>query len=349
LVARLIKTTPEKNSRTFSGDDDGAADRATKKSPGNRSLPRQSILKEPETGDSSQLLVPRGLFQRVSFMQNRRAPTTDSLRRGLYVDLIDSDPFKRGVQVGVKLHQWRSKLSAGESITLTKCLEGVAPDRRHKIIDAYWDASERLARYQLFEEEFQILNALLVPTAQLRQQPGGNSAMLRLQAGKAAATADVMAEMADMFEAQFDLTVFVGRPIGGKLLVPSTPPHSGRYDLRFDSQLTATKKSREVQQSKSMIPILHAALIERSGAIVHFDAARLAALSGNTIDTARIDAALDSIYRQTNEALSFLDAETKYNQWIVEYALGVLPADTPVHRFISALVVTQEARVGPSG
>jgi hypothetical protein len=90
-----------------------------------------------------------------------------------------------------------------------------------------------------------------------------------------------------------------------------------------------------------MIPGLNEGLRRRAAAVVEADAAR-ADVAGTEADDPSVAALLSAIRLQTHETLAFLGLLTDYNRAIAEYALTVLPPDTPGDKLAAALRVCPE-------
>ena len=118
----------------------------------------------------------------------------------------------------------------------------------------------------------------------------------------------------------------------------STVPHTGRYDLKIESQPPSLAESWPVRRLAAMVPGLGQNVQERAAAVVDADAARVAAIDRYAVGGATIDQAIEGVSEQTEQTSAFLDVVAAYNSAIAEYVTTVLPPGTSPNKFVTALV-----------
>jgi len=279
---------------------------------------------------------------------------------GLYQNIASAAPSLRTKKVAELLH-WDRSLPADPSqqVTLGDYLERIGGGDRRVAITAYWHARERVAVYQALADRVDQLQALSELTVRLHDQAGGPAAMLRLQAARLVARAAVLDAHILLLGSQYELTRLVGASLDSPWLLPSTPPHAGRYRLQAEHP-DASKASRRLQYVSSVLPLLHQNLLDQTEAIVSTDGLRAQSISqaeslehaashpvGSGAHTAGqrspIDMALWTIARQSRETLGFLNTLTSYNLAIADYALATTAPGMPAQKFIATLIVQHKS------
>lgn len=263
---------------------------------------------------------------------------------GLYPALVDLAPAKRTQELAAVLY-WDRVLAetVGTPVALGECLAWGGGWQRRTVIGRYWQAREQAARYQVLGQRVEQLEALSVLVLGFRNRPGGPAAMLRWRLAKMAADADLIDAEVELLAGRFGLREAAGRPQESEWPLPTTAPHAGSYRLKLEAQAPAIAAMPAVRRLAQAIPALHAALVDRSRAVMAADQARVAAAAGYDEGRSDVDEPLAAIQRQSDETLAFLGAVTQYNLQIADYALWVLPPETPDQTLVGALVVARPA------
>ncbi|HEV3138323.1 MAG TPA: hypothetical protein VGZ26_10470 [Pirellulales bacterium] len=270
----------------------------------------------------------------------------------VYQGLTDLSPAERVQKLSGLLHWDRAVPSdAGQPTPLADCLQNVPPERRLGLIVAYWRSRERVARHQAISDELEQLNAIATIAIGSRERPGVAGASVRLQATRLAAQGAVYDAHAALLGSGFELTMAAGRRLDDPWLLPSTPPHAGRYNVAADR--TARGSTGDPRHWARVVAMQHAKLEERSEGVIEADAARAVLVSESRqpaeANAAPEQAAFDeplpldqvvrTVLRQTGETLAFLHDLTGYNLAIAHYALAAWPAlssDELVKRLVLA-------------
>ena len=232
------------------------------------------------------------------------------------------------------LHWNRSLPEASEPVELIDCLRLRTGDRR-SLVAAYWRAKQQAAAYQAWQQHRQWLEEFFHTMA---ERP---AAAARVRAARLAAEASVIAAQADLVDAQFRMAEEIGRSADAAWPVPATRPHAGPYLLEVESLPSDSARSQPLRRLVDTIPRLSASVWDHAAAVVKADAARAESEAAWLDGTTSVDEVLGSLDRQTGQTLDFLASLTTYNGAIAEYALGVLPPDTPAEQLVKTLVMAE--------
>ncbi len=252
----------------------------------------------------------------------------------LYPGLATASPGTQAKQLAMTLHWNRSLPEASEPVELVDCLRRRTGDHRSLVV-AYWQAKQQAAAYQAWQQHRQWLEDLSHAVA---DPP---AAAARVRAARLAAEASVMAAHADLVDAQFRMAEEIGRSADAAWPVPATRPHAGPYLLQVESLPPDSARSQPLRRLVDTIPRLSASVWDYAAAVVEADAARAESEAAWLDGAATLDEVLGSLDRQTGQTLDFLASLTSYNDAIAEYALGVLPADTPAEQLVKTLVMAE--------
>ena len=264
---------------------------------------------------------------------------------GLYPALIDLPPQKRAQELGSALH-WSHQLppEPGQPVSLLDCLAWQPQSGRPGgLIEAYWQARHRAARYQALAQQAEQLRALDAAALAWRNHPDGAEAMLRLKTAQRAAEADLIEAELDFRIGQFALAQAGGRSLAADWPLPATAPHAGRYRTKLELQPPQVAGLPQVRQLAATIPEWHAVLEKQSAAVVAADAARAAATARFEQGASPLGEPLAEIRQQTEETLAFLNVQNEYNLEIAEYVLTVAPGIDRL-ALARALVVDRPAK-----
>lgn len=320
-------------------------------------VPPPATKPAPDKGEAKSLLNRENSATRTTRPSTRyKPPTTFSLdeifhstpdaahasEHGTYTGLLALTAPKRTHRLASLLHD-SDRLAAanvGKAITLNDCLNATAGPQRRAIVASYWRARERAARHQALSDRSDQLAALSPLALKQAAQPGGAAAMLDLRAAQFDAQADLLEAEAALWAARLELTALMGQPAAAdSWLLPSTPPHGGRYELHVESQPRAAVETLHVKQLTATIPALHATLADRAETVVRVDTQRAAATQAFESGQPALPLVLAAVERQNAETLDFLSTLTRYNQAIADYVLQVLPPTSGSVQLTAALVV----------
>ncbi len=321
LVAMLIKTSTR------------SAQPARGARPNTRSEPPASRPIDRPRGDEADAAEE----STSNYGPNRTSDVADDA--AVYQGLVDLSPAERVQKLSGLMHWDRALPSdAGQPTALADCLRNVPPQQRLAVIATYWRGRERAARHQAVSDALEQLNTLATIAIGSHERPGVAGAGVRLQATRLAAQAAVFDAHVALLSSGFELTLAAGRRLDDPWLLPSTPPHAGRYNIAPDRLVRGT--TGDPRYWAKVVAMQHAKLEERGLDVVEADATR-ALLVNEARGPAETDAAheqavfdepmpLDQVVRavtrQTAETLAFLHDLTGYNLAIAHYVLAAWPA-----------------------
>ncbi len=251
-------------------------------------------------------------------------------------------PALRSQKLSGILNWWERTLPAdsGEPTSLTTVLKSVDSTNRKRAIQAYWQARQAAAFYQIFGEAAEQLTPLSTAALRTREEAGGSAAMLRVQAARQGLQAALLDAHVDLLSAQWNLMMASGGSLDKAWAMPTTVPHAGRYRLPpHRESLGAAKRWADD------LPPLEAAVQERAAAVVFADSARAAAMQPAHTPAA-VSQAIDRIYRQARQSQAFLQTVTDYNLAIADFALETLPPGAPLDRLMPRLIIARNLRDG---
>lgn len=304
--------------------------------------PQREEKKSSESAPPEQPPVPAEPKPTVPTPRKVDKPIADMrgnfLAPALYPALADAPPDTQARQLTLTLH-WDRALpeGIGEPVSLEDCLGKQSGGDRRELIEAYWLARQRAAEYQVLVEQAQLLDGLaLVPLDE--KHPSG----LRLRSARLATEAALHEVHAALLEAQFELATRLGRESDAAWPISGTVPHADPYPVKLDAQPRRLAESWPLRRLAAIIPGLAKSVQHRAVAVVEADAARADAAASSQAGSEPVELLFGCINRQTEETLAFLGTLTDYNQAIAEYALTVLPPETPGEKLAAALTVCPE-------
>lgn len=257
---------------------------------------------------------------------------------GLYSALAALEPPQRLRQLSDTLQWDRASELSGDATTLPEALTA-APDRR-AVLAAYWQGRERIAAYQVRQQQREQLLALQAAALHQHDHPNAAEAMLRLQTARLAAEAGAVETQVAVLAAQFDLAQAMRRPLSGSWPLPTTPPHAGHFRLKLETQPASVVQAMPVRQLARDIPTLYEALLKRAEAVVAADAARAEISQRCDSGEPLLDPAIAVTAQTADESLSLLADQTQYNVQFAEYVLAVAPPTLPAQELAGVLVVS---------
>jgi hypothetical protein len=229
------------------------------------------------------------------------------------------------------------------TISLADCLSSVGPQDREAVLGSYWTAAELRARYRIWTQTAEQLEAMSQTTLRFGDSTAKMSAMLRVRSAKLAAEAERAAALADLEAVRCRLTDDVRRPLAGPWLLPDTLPHGGGYKMKLEALPTSLASLPQLQRPVRRIPMLHETLQLRAEAVVAADAAAESLTGRYAQQKTTAHTVLAAIERQARESVALLQTTTRYNLTIGDYALAVLPPTAPREMLVSAMVVDRNA------
>ena len=284
----------------------------------------------------------RGVLRMAQFSAPAEAALGDG---GLYQGIVSAAPTDR-LEKLVGLLYWDRSAPGGTGtpIRLGDSLARTPASDRHETIAAYWSARQAASTYQTVADHAEQLSLLTSLALQARTQPGGPGAMLRLQAARQAALADVRERQAELMEKQFALARHVGSDVQSAWPVPSTQPRAAKLDL---ARLGADGLANSGPQSqRQRVDALHNSLVQQAEALVLADAHRAALMQGAEANARALDQALRAIDLQQRTTLRLLASVTEYNVAIADLVLTAVSPDASAQQLLEAMGVEQSASPG---
>lgn len=335
----------EEQSGDEGADASAAAETESSDSAGGEPPPSNPFAKPPGGASESNSGKP-GRYKTQRPAETSEGDRAGEAPLGLYPALVDLPPQKRTQELGATLH-WSHQLPAdpGDAVSLVDCLAWLAPGgNRAALVDAYWNARYRAARYQVLAQQAEQLRSLDPAALASRDRPDGAEAMLRLKAAQRAAEAELVEAELELRVGQFALAQAGGRPLSTAWPLPATAPHAGRMRLKLEAQPPQIAALPKMQRLSATIPKWHGVLEQQSAAVVQADAARAEATHRFEQGVSPLDEPLAEIRAQAVETLAFLDTQHEYNLQIADYVLTVLPPGTDRSVVAGALVVARQGK-----
>jgi hypothetical protein len=330
-------------SPTSPPSDDPFTPRKNKPTPARRPRPEEKgtvppTLREKEDNPQETISTasPRLVRKEVLTTTAPQASATAAL----YSALQGADPAVQAKQLTLILHENRVLPEhSGRPMALEECLSRWAGGDRKAAVSAYWTVGQRAAEYQVSAEQRDILDSLTPKVLERRGTPSGAGEMLQLRAAQLDAKAAVLEARVRLAEAQFVLARLTQATAAAEWPLPTTAPHFGQYDMKFEEQSRRITESWPMRRLAATIPQFSGCLQEQAAAVIAADAARTDAATEYDAGRAALTTVLNRIASQTRRTLEFLQTQNDYNRALAEYVLSILPPETPPNRLVAALVV----------
>ena len=286
-------------------------------------------------------VLPAANVQSVEEQTRRRDEAVEPA--GFY-DTLDGVPAPRRTQELVEqLHRAAAPgpEEAAVTVTLDQCLAEASGASRRALIDAYWSTAEAAAVRNIWMQKVTQLGALSQSAMRFRESPAGAVAMLEVHGARLAAQSAEREAAAELLAARWKLTDEMRKPLGETWLMTATLPHAGRYDTKLDALSQESPLRKRLQLQADRIAVLHEVLQYRAEAVLLGDHASEQALQVYAAGRSAVAAPLDAFRRQTAASEALLAAATRYNDEIADYAMRLLPGETPSETLVGALVVNR--------
>lgn len=262
---------------------------------------------------------------------------SDSLLRQ-HGDLVGLRPEVQAKRLTAAFHRGADAArSEVGGVDLEACLDGVIGRQRLAVIEAYWEASLRVAEYEVYRRHAEVLDDLVKSVT--LGAAGTADARSRLKTAQLDAKANLLGAESRRLAAQYELTARCGRSLDEPWIMPKTLPHAGDYQLHLESQAPQLVESWNVKRLAAIIPALGRSLKERAVAVVRADALRTEALNAYQDQRLPFSHVLSVVDGQTEESLEFLNVLTAYNQSYADYVTAVVPETLPEKQLVATLVV----------
>ncbi len=261
-----------------------------------------------------------------------------------FYDALDGVPAPRRTQELVEQLHRSAALAPEEAavrVTLDQCLAEASGTSRRALIDAYWSTAEAAAVRTIWTQKVTQLGALAQSAMRFRESPAGAVAMLEVHGARLAAQGSEREAAAELWAARWKLTDEMRKPLGETWLMTETLPHAGRYDTKLESLSAESPLRKRLQTQADRIAVLHEVLQSRAEAVLLGDHASEQALQIYAAGRSAVAAPLDAFRRQTAASEALLAAATRYNDEIADYAMRLLPGETPSETLVGALVVNR--------
>ena len=260
----------------------------------------------------------------------------------LFSALVDVETPLRTQRLSSSLHAAeRLPREGSRFISLLDCLSSCPVEARRELIAAYWYAKEAATAYHVLANEDSDLAGLSQPATRARRDAGGPEAAIRLQSLRRSVKAAMLDAQYELALAQYELTTLCRGRVDQEWLLPSTPPHGGRYLLRLEDQPQEVIDSQGLNQRGAIVKVLHEQMEDHAGTVVYADLARATAMGKLDAGPEALNAAMIFVERQATHTMFFLRATTKYNLAIADYVLSVMPNNVPADELVSKLVLSQ--------
>jgi hypothetical protein len=229
-----------------------------------------------------------------------------------------------------------------EAVDLEDCLGSVTGAKRRAVIEAYWEASLRVAEFQVHRGRVAFLAEL--GKAVTLGAVGTADARAKLNAAQLDAKANLLEAEERLLAAQYELTRRCGRSLAGAWLVPKTLPHAGDYRLHFETMPPRLTESWTLKRLAAIIPVLSRSLQDRATGVVRADSLRMETLKAYQAQAAYgqkvpFDRVLSAVDQQAEECLEFLNVLATYNQSIGDYLTVIVPDSFTAEQLVARLVV----------
>jgi hypothetical protein len=313
-----------------------------------RSIPDDADV-PPARNRSTDVRTPTS-NRRTSYYQSPPSRNMDfdpaHAQLSLYSGLVDVDTPLRTQRLAANLHDVaRLPRDTGQLVSLLDCLSKCPVEARRDVIAAYWGAKEAATTYQVLADEETELTDLAQDAKNLTRAAGGPEAAVRLRALRRSVKAAMLDAQYELSLAQFTLTTLCHGRLDGEWLLPSTPPHGGRYLLKLEDQPQQVIDSNGLIQRGAIVKVLHEQMEDHAGTVVYADLARATAMGQRGAGPEALNAAMVFVERQTSHTVFFLRATTKYNLAIADYVMSVTPQNVPAEELVSKLVLTRTRSV----
>lgn len=261
-----------------------------------------------------------------------------------FYDTLDGVPAPRRTQELVEQLHRSAALAPEEAavrVTLDQCLAETSGTSRRALIGAYWSTAEAAAVRTVWSQKVTQLGALAQSAMRFRESPAGAVAMLEVHGARLAAQSSEREAAAELWAARWKLTDEMRKPLGETWLMTETLPHAGRYDTKLDALSAESPLRKRLQTHADRIAVLHEVLQSRAEAVLLGDHASEQALQIYAAGRSAVAVPLDAFRRQTAASEALLAATTRYNDEIADYAMRLLPGETPSETLVGALVVNR--------
>lgn len=229
-----------------------------------------------------------------------------------------------------------------EAVDLEDCLDSVAGAKRRAVIEAYWEASLRVAEFQVHRVRVAFLAELA--KAVTLGPVGTADARAKLSVAQLDAKANLLEAEEKLLTAQYELTRRCDRSLAGAWLVPKTLPHAGDYQLHFETMPRQLTESWTLKRLAAIIPVLSRSLQDRAAGVVRADYLRMETLKAYQAQAVHgqkvpFDRVLSAVDQQAEECLEFLNVLATYNQSIGDYLTVIVPDNFTAEQLVARLVV----------
>lgn len=299
-------------------------------------IPPNAAIDQPSAGVRQGLNEP-ALSRSPSLVENN---PKQNLSTALYTALLDATPAVRAKELTLALH-WDRSLpeNSAKPMSLSQCLAREVGGNRREAVAVFWTARQRAAEYQAIAQQADQLETLSADVLDRRNNPAGSLEMLCLRAARLSVKAALDEAQAALVESQFELAIRTQSTADKIWPLPTTPPHSGSYDLNLAAEPRQVLQSRGMLRLTTSIPLLGVSVQEHAAAVIEADAARSAAVEGYLAGNKPLSSVLQTIALQSQQTSAFLQTLTDYNRTIADFALSVLPPTLSADKLAAALVV----------
>ena len=222
---------------------------------------------------------------------------------------------------------------------LVDCLEHARSSDRLAVVQAYWEVARVWAHWVLLQDQMALAEEWAVLLFRNARLPGNAEGYLRLRAWRHQLQAQQAQVERAVFEAQAQLGRFLPLPQARDLLIPSTRPHVGGYDLQWDKLPEPQKADPRLQRLALRVLGTGQLLQLAPEAIASADIAWAEELNSFYRRGHDISELLETTEFYLDLQREWVDRILDYNRAIAEYADATVPRDIPGRKFAASLVL----------
>ncbi len=222
---------------------------------------------------------------------------------------------------------------------LRDCLDRAGSGDRLAVVQTYWELARLWAYWFLLEDQIAFAEEWAVFLFQNSHLPGNAEGFLRLRAWRYQLQAEQNKWERAIVETQGRLSQWLGLPQGRDLLLPSTLPHVGGYDLQWQRLPESQKEDPRFQGLAVRVAGTAQTLPVALEAIGLADTAWAEELESFYSRGHDITKLLEVTELYLDLQRRWIDQVIEYNRAIAEYADATVSRDVPPRRFAASLIL----------
>ena len=226
---------------------------------------------------------------------------------------------------------------------LRDCLERAGSGDRLAVVQTYWELARLWACWFLLKDQLALAEEWAVFLFQNSHLPGNAEGFLRLRAWRYHLQAEQDKWERTIVETQGRLSHLLRLPQGADLLLPSTLPHVGGYDLQWERLSQSQREDPRLQRLALKVAGTAQALPVALEAIGLADTAWAEELESFYSRGHDITKLLEVTELYLDLQRRWIDQVIEYNRAIGEYADAAVSPDVPPRRFAASLILERES------